>query len=510
MTTSGSAKDERHRRAHFTEGSTLRHVIVMSSTGTVGLMALFLVDLLDMFFLSLLGEVEVAAAIGFAGSILFFTISLSLGLSIASGALVSGAIGRGEVTDARRLVMNNFVFGFVCAIGLVILLWPLLPVMLTWLGATGRTHELANDYLRIVVPSLPFLSLGMSSGGILRAVGDARRAMYITLTGGLANAIFDPIFIFALDMGVEGAAVASVIARLTIAATGLYGVVRVHRLLGTFDFKALRDDLGRIFKIAGPAVMTNLATPIGNAYVTATIAQFGVGAVAGAAIVGRITPVGFAFFFALSGAVGPIIGQNFGAKRFDRVKRTLIDSLAVSAAYTLVLWLFFYFAQDLIVVIFDAGPEAALLIEAFCLWVVPLTFFLAALFVANASFNNLGRAYYATLSNFGRATIGTIPFVYFGAQLDGAVGAIIGNALGAMIFGLFGMALCFWLIGRLERSTDGAVPSAAYQYRLRMPSWPFSSSRMFAVPVEPERNPLVMGPDKDKDKEKDKGEDAER
>lgn len=473
-------------RSHFAEGSTMRHVVVMSTTGAAGLMALFLVDLIDMFFLSLLGEEELAAAIGFAGTILFFTVSVAIGLSIAMGALVSGAIGRGDRTRAKRLVINNYVFGFTVALILAILLWPAIPALLTLIGAEGRTHDLATGYLRILIPSMPLLSLGISSGGVLRAVGDAKRAMYITLAGGAANLVFDPIFIFALEMGVDGAAVASLIARVTIAATGLYGVVRVHRLLGSFDFQAFRQDIAPISKIAGPAVLTNVATPIGNAYVTATIAQFGVGAVAGAAIVGRITPLAFALFFSLSGAVGPIIGQNFGAHRFDRVNRTLMDSLIFAGGYTLLLWALMVLGQDLIITIFAAGPEAAPMIHAFCVWVVPLTFFLGALFVSNAAFNNLGRAFYATITNFGRASVGTIPFVYLGAQIDGAVGALIGQALGAMVFGIISMAVCFWLVARLEHSTIGEGARSAYQYRARMPLWPFSSSRIFNCPSEEE------------------------
>ena len=466
--------------SRFTSGSILRHVVVMSGTGAVGLMALFLVDLLDMFFLSLLGEVELAAAVGFAGTILFFTTSISIGLSIAMGALVSRAIGRGDQDEARRYAVNNYAFGVLCAFVVVIILWPAIPTLLTALGATGRTHELATGYLRIVVPSMPLLSLGMSCGAVLRAAGDAKRAMYIALSGGLANAVFDPILIFGLDMGIYGAAVASVIARVTIAITGLYGVARIHRIIGRFRARAFLNDLKAIVGIAGPAVLTSVATPIGYAYVTAAIAQYGDGAVAGYAIVGRITPVAFALFFSLSGSVGPIIGQNLGAGRLDRVTRTLLESLKFIGVYTLLLWALLYALQGPIIWAFDASPEAATLIRAFCLWVVPLTFFLGALFVANAAFNNLGRAVYATVANFGRATLGTIPFVYVGGQLHGAVGVIIGQAIGAMVFGTLAMAVCFLVVARMTP----APVEADTRFRWRTPLSAFSSGRVYNVAPE--------------------------
>ena len=467
-------------KARFTSGSILRHVVTMSVTGAVGLVSLFLVDLADMFFLSLLGEVELAAAVGFAGTILFFTTSISIGLSIAMGALVSRAIGGGGPTRARRFAINNYVFGLICAVVVVLVLWPSIPFLLSALGATGRTHELATGYLQIVVPSMPLLSLGMSSGAILRATGDARRAMYVALSGGLANAVFDPILIFGLDLGIDGAASASVIARTTIALTGLYGVVRVHRMIGGFKASAFLADLKAIVGVAGPATLTSVATPIGYAYVTAAIAKYGDGAVAGYAIVGRVTPVAFALFFSLSGAVGPIIGQNLGAGKLERVNRTLVESLKFIAVYTLLLWALLYALQEPIIWAFDASPEAATLIRAFCLWVVPLTFFLGALFVANAAFNNLGRAIYATAANFGRATLGTIPFVYVGGQLYGAVGVIVGQAIGAMVFGILAVAVCFWVIARMTPTTAKADTS----FRWRTPLSAFSSGRVYNVAPE--------------------------
>ena len=94
-----------------------------------------------------------------------------------------------------------------------------------------------------------------------------------------------------------------------------------------------------IMTIAGPAVLTNLATPIGSGFVLRTMSQFGDSAVAGAAIMGRITPVAFAAVFALSGAVGPIVGQNAGAGLYDRVRSTLRNALVFNVVYVALVWL---------------------------------------------------------------------------------------------------------------------------------------------------------------------------
>ena len=261
-----------------------------------------------------------AAAVGYAGSILFFTTSICIGLAIAMGALVARAVGAREVERAKRYVVHASLFALAVTLPLAGLVWLAIPDLLRLVGAEARALELAASYLRIIVPSMPVLALAMASGGVLRAVGAARLAMSATLAGGLVNAVLDPILIFGLELGVAGAAWASVAARATVFLVGAYGVILKADMLGRFKARLFGRDAARIAAIAGPAVLTNVATPVGNAYVTASMAAFGDDAVAGFSIVGRIIPVAFGVVFAPSGAVGPVIGQNFGAQRHDRIR----------------------------------------------------------------------------------------------------------------------------------------------------------------------------------------------
>ena len=221
--------------AKLTQGSTFKHVVSMSVTGALGLMCMFLVDLVDMLFLSMLGEKEAVAAVGFASTIMFFTISLSIAVSISATALVSKAIGEGNIELAKRRAVNVLAFGILFSSGVVWLLWSNIPHILLYIGATGRTLDLATDYLQILVIGMPAVMIGMIGSGIMRALGDARRAMYATLVGGLVNAVLDPIFIFAFGLGVQGAAIASLIARFSMVAVSYYGVVYIHKMLGEFD-----------------------------------------------------------------------------------------------------------------------------------------------------------------------------------------------------------------------------------------------------------------------------------
>ncbi|MGZ5852407.1 MAG: MATE family efflux transporter, partial [Hyphomicrobium sp.] len=161
-------------------GSILRHILVMTGTGAVGLMAIFLCDLANILFLSWLGDEAIIAGVGFAGSIVFLTVSIGLGLSIAATSLVAPALGAGRRMRGRRLSLNAHVLTFIAASMLSLAIWLAIPWFLSLLGATGRAAGLATTYLDILVPAMPPLAVAMTSASVLRSVGDPGRAMSVT------------------------------------------------------------------------------------------------------------------------------------------------------------------------------------------------------------------------------------------------------------------------------------------------------------------------------------------
>jgi putative MATE family efflux protein len=428
----------------------MRHVVVMTGTGSIGLISVFLVDVLNLYYISLLGKEELSAAIGFAGTLLFFTLSIAIGLTIATGALVSRALGRGDRDAAAKAGGAALVWSFAIVGLFSAAAWPFIETMLAALGARGRTLELATGYMQIVLPSSPLIAVGMGASGILRGVGDARRAMFITLFGAIVAAIADPILIFWLDLELTGAAIATVLSRLVILVVGLHGALVIHKLVRIADAPAMFAFAKPFFAIGVPAIMTQLATPIGNAYVTVEMARFGDDAVAAWAVIGRLIPVAFGAIFALSGAVGPILGQNYGARLHHRLYETMRDALIFTTVYALAAWALLALFAHPIAGLFGATGETLKLIVFFCHFVAGSFLFNGALFVANAAFNNLGHAVWSTVFNWGRATLGTFPFVWVGAQWAGAQGVLAGWGLGAVMFGIASIIVCFRAIAKIE------------------------------------------------------------
>jgi putative MATE family efflux protein len=438
--------------ARFTQGSTMRHVIVMTATGSLGLMAVFVVELLTLLYIARLGDDSLTAGIGYAALLVFTATSVNIGLMIAAGALVSRAIGAGQRDDARRLAGSIILIMVIMGVCVTALLLILAVPMLTLVGAKGHAFDTALLFLSIVLPANVLMAAGMGFSGVLRAVGDANRAMYVTLTGAIVTAILDPILIYGLNLGVVGAGLGVIGSRLAFTLVGYYGAVHVHNMVERPNLADLRKDTKAAFNIAGPAILTNLATPISGMFLARILQPYGEAAIAANAIIDRLVPVAFGVTFALSGAVGPILGQNWGAKLFPRMRQAMVDSFVFVIIYMLVAWLILALGRNWITGIFGATGETATYVGYFCLLSGLMWMFNGFLFVANAAFNNLGFPLQSTLFNWGKATLGTVPFAYIGLHYAGILGVYIGMTLGAVIFGVWAAWSAMKVIGTLTQA----------------------------------------------------------
>jgi len=236
-------------------------------------------------------------------------------------------------------------------------------------------------------------------------------------------------------------------------------VIKKYAGLAVPTVDSLRRDLAPVANIATPAVLANVATPVGAALVTKEMARYGTDAVAGMAIIGRLTPVAFAVLFALSGAVGPIIGQNFGARLFDRVRGTFSAAMQFIFIYVVFVSLLLYLLRAPIAAAFDASGLTLMLLTLFCGPLALVYFFNGIIFVGNATFNNLGHASYSTYINWGKNTIGTWPFIIAGAYLGGAAGILIGQAAGSVLFAIISL----WLSKKVMDNQDPDKPKNPFE-----------------------------------------------
>ena len=409
----------------------------MTGTGAVGLMAIFFSDFATIFFLGLLGDLQLLAAVGLRQR---HHVLHDLGRHRHGhrrhrpGA---PALGARDVPRARRLATHALLFAGGASALMVAALWFALPVLLGWLGAE---RSLAGPGARLPAHRAAIAAAAGARHVRLRRTAFGRRSAARDVhhpDRRRDRDALDAVLILWLGLGIHGAGIAAFISHVGIMAVGWWGVVHVHGLLAKPDWRVFPYDVRLIARFAIPAVLPNLATPAGGAYVTVAMSQFSDSAVAGWAVIGRIIPIAFGTIFSLSGSIGAIIGQNLGARQFERVRATLNGGLTFAATFYGSPGWSSRFAAPVLVQLFNASGEAARLILFFCRWLAPLFAFFGTLFVCNAACNTLGRPHYATALNWGRATLGTVPFVTLGAHW-GAEGVLAGHMAGGIAFGARG------------------------------------------------------------------------
>ena len=147
----------------------MRHVVIMAATSSLGLMSVFIVDFIDLYFISLLKETAITAGLGYAGTVIFFNMSSTIGLMIAVSAIASRRLGRGDENGAQEISSDVLILGLIYGVVLSAIVFAFAPQILSMIGAKDDALAHAVSYLRIVVVSLPLACVGMVGSGILRA-----------------------------------------------------------------------------------------------------------------------------------------------------------------------------------------------------------------------------------------------------------------------------------------------------------------------------------------------------
>lgn len=449
-------------QGRFLTGGTMGHVVRMTATGAMGITFVFLVDAANLFWVSQLGQPQLVAAIGFSYAVQFFSVSIAVGLMIAVTAVVSRSIGAGDRDRARRQAGAGVAIAAMILTLVSGLIVFFRNELIAFAGAEGETARLAARYLAFTIPSLIPMSAALALSGTLRADGYGAKAMYITLVGGTVLMLVDPVLIISFGWGLDGAAIGLVLFRLTLLATAVFFAVVQMKLVDRPTLRTLRNIVGPFMVVAGPAIATQMSTPAGNYVLTIVMARYGDEAMAAWAVAGRLTVVVFGGVFALSGAIGGIFGQNYGAGQMDRVRSTYRDALIFCGIYTVVAWGLMLLVTPGVIAAFGLTGVGVEVLEAFALVGVGGFVFIGALFVSNAAFNNLGRPLWSTSVNWIKDGVLSFPAALLLAGMFGATGVIYGQALAGAVMGVIAASWGWFYVKGLrapdEVALDPAVP----------------------------------------------------
>ena len=266
--------------------------------------------------------------------------------------------------------------------------------------------------------------------------------------------------IITLDLKLDGAASALWISRLTMAGLALWFVIGKHNLMARPTFKQLGATSGIFFAISIPVILTQLASPVANYLLTKVISDFGDSAVAAWAVINRLTVVAFGGIFSLSGAVGGIFGQNYGAQQYDRLRSTYRDAIIFCACYTALAWALLMLVSDLISDVFGLDPTGASILWTFTHIGAAAFIFTGLMFVASAAFTNMGKPVWSTALNWFRDGLLTLPAALWLSGIFAASGVIYAQGLVALIAGILATVWGFRFIKTAQQSQSAVDPNA--------------------------------------------------
>jgi putative MATE family efflux protein len=340
--------------------------------------------------------------------------------------------------------------------GLALLGYLLMEPIFSALGAQPRLLPDIRAYMTTWFAGAVLLVIPMVCNAVLRAAGDTRTPSLIMASGGLLNAIFDPLLIFGIgpfpELGIQGAAVASVISWVIGSLLVLWYLRRKQLLsLQAPEGASWLRSARAILKIGLPAASANMLTPIAMAVLTAIVATYGAPAVAAFGVGTRLESLALVVVLALSMALPPLLSQNFGAAYYQRMQQAYHTAIKVVMLVQALIYLLLVVSADYIAMAFTTDPEVARLIRLF-IYIMPLSYGLQGVIIlTNSSFNALHQPLSALMLSIIRLFVMFVPLSYLGAVIADMAGLFVGGVVANIITA----GLAWWWFKRtLQRQQE--------------------------------------------------------
>ena len=427
---------------NLAEGPIQKSLIRMTTPMIIGMIMLFTFSLVDTLFISFLGT-EALTAISFTFPVTFTIMSLAIGLGIGASAVVGKYLGKSEYEKAKEAsTVINYISLLLAAV-IVCICWFFMDHIFRLMGASESHMPAIRSYMVVWFPGSIMIVCIMTGNSVLRACGDTKTPSILMAAAGFINAVLDPIFIFGVGpvpaLGIQGAAWATVIAwGVSYFYLMHLLVVKKELVSGSLPSRPVMLASGReMLRIGVPAAGANMMTPLAMGIMTAIAASFGDNVVAAFGVGARLEPIATLIVLAMSSSLPPLISQNFGAGKLDRVEEAYRLSLRFILAWQLLVYGGLALSAGLIASTFSDDPEVIQTIKLF-LWILPLGYGMQGIIIlTNSSLNALHRPMTALYLSAARFFVFYVPLAYVGSQMYGLpgffAGALCGNILMAAI-----------------------------------------------------------------------------
>lgn len=420
---SGYDKKEERRRAILNDP--ILPLLVKTSIPTIiGMLVMVIYNLTDTFFVGILNNKSMTAAIGIVFSFMSFIQAIGFWFGYGSGNIMSKRIGQGNEYEAEKISSIGILFALGFGILIAFISWIFISPLARFIGgsASESLMRFTVDYMRVIVLSIPFALYSMTLYNQLRLCGNVKDGMRGLLSGMLVNMALDPILMFGLGLGFIGAGYATLIGQI-IGSIVLTSLSRKNGNIGV-DLKKARINKERVYHIlAGgmPNFLRQSITSIALILLNISAARYGDGLLAALTISSRILALAYLIMIGWGQGFQPICAMNYGASQYDRVKKAFKLAVLGATAFLIVSAFGLHiFAKELIMTMTKDSQVilySRKLLNLQCL-TLPLLGYFA---LSSMLMQNIGQYFWSSIISISRQGIFYIPLLYI---LTGAFGQV--------------------------------------------------------------------------------------
>ncbi|MXO66637.1 MATE family efflux transporter [Altericroceibacterium endophyticum] len=446
--------------ARLTQGSIVGHLVGQTTPAIIGIYAIVSVGLTDAYFIGRVGG-DALAAVSFIFPVITALSSLGVGVMVGVASVVSRLLGAGNAEQAVRRANLGIVLAMMLGLLLGLTLFLLRQPLFRLMQADDALLPLIDDYMTPYAIGFPLLLMMNGINGVLRAQGAAKRSTTILMAYALTNLVFDPILIDGAfgwqGFGIAGASYATLLGWLV-------GLVTGFTLLQKSQIRFSPASLGRahwkdgtlaIFRVATPAAFSNSINPVGLSILTAFLASEGQAAVAGFGAGGRLQTFAVVPLLALSSSIGGIVGQNWGAKRFDRARSAMLGAGSFCLLYGLAAACALYFTRGWLAERFSDDPQVIAATMRYLEISVWGYAGYGLLIVCNGALNAIDRAGTTLLLSLARVLLVMVPMAWILTASMGADAIYLAELCCNLAAGAAAMVLVAWVFGLIGHGAKG-------------------------------------------------------
>ena len=292
-------------------------------------------------------------------------LAFSLMFGDGASAYLSLKLGEKKKEEASKGVANGILLSIIVAVLICMVTLIFLPQLLNIFGCTDNLREYALNYGYIIAIGLPFMMIGTTLNSIIRADGNPKYAMTSMVLGAVLNVILDPIFIFVFKMGVQGAAIATVISQILTFGMNILYIRKFQSIqVKKETFKPQFNSIKKVSTLGISSFITQMSIVVVMAFENNLLGQYGAESKFGSeipitvfGIVMKISQILNSVIIGIAAGSQPIIGYNYGAGKYDRVKKTLKIVLGCSVVISTIAFILFQTIPEQLISIFGSGDE---------------------------------------------------------------------------------------------------------------------------------------------------------